>query len=171
MDISCTEKGASFRGDKGSQQQVRLKLVDMVEIAEAHELGKPHWAISEASFFLFLFLVGVLFWTGQEKRCQQVYTMVPHNSTSLLAYQGTYAVIPMYQWRGRSVNYYICSCRFFIGRVLLNRKHAHNLHLAVMTTWTCQAVGLDYYLCQCPVISREKEKPEVLSAIAGEFRT
>lgn len=34
-----------------------------------------------------------------------------------------------------------------------------------------QEVGLDYYLCQCPVVSREEGKPEVLSALAGEFRT
>ena len=34
-----------------------------------------------------------------------------------------------------------------------------------------QEVGLDYYLCQCPVVSREVGKPEVLSAVAGEFRT
>eukprot|EP00752_Nemacystus_decipiens_P007278 g6514.t1 len=80
VDISCTQKGAAFRGDKENRQQVRLKLIDMVEIAEAQELGKPHWATSEA-------------------------------------------------------------------------------------------VGLDYYLCQCPVVSREEGKPEVLSAIAGEFRT
>lgn len=31
-------------------------------------------------------------------------------------------------------------------------------------------VGLDYFLCQCPVVSREEGKPEVLGAIAGEFR-
>ncbi|CAM9350044.1 unnamed protein product [Ectocarpus sp. 12 AP-2014] len=80
VDISCTKKGDSFRGDKASRQQVNLKLMDMVEIAEAQELGQPHWASSDE-------------------------------------------------------------------------------------------VGLDYYLCQCPVVSREKGKPEVLSAIAGEFRT
>eukprot|EP00903_Cladosiphon_okamuranus_P008955 g8569.t1 len=80
VDVSCTQKGSSFRGDKENRQQVRLKLIDMVEIAEAHELGKPHWATSEA-------------------------------------------------------------------------------------------IGLEYYLCQCPVVSREEGKPEVLSAIAGEFRT
>lgn len=34
-----------------------------------------------------------------------------------------------------------------------------------------QEVGLDFYLCQCSVVSREEGKPEVLSAIAGEFRT
>ncbi|CBN77138.1 conserved unknown protein [Ectocarpus siliculosus] len=80
VDISCTKKGDSFRGDKASRQQVNLKLMDMVEIAEAQELGQPHWASSDE-------------------------------------------------------------------------------------------VGLDYYLCQCPVVSREEGKPEVLSAIAGEFRT
>lgn len=52
VDISCTPKGSSFRGDKENRQQVRLKLMDMVEIAEAHELGKPHWATSEASVFV-----------------------------------------------------------------------------------------------------------------------
>lgn len=49
VDISCTKRGASFRGDKASREQVSLKLIDMVEIAEAHELGKPHWATSEVN--------------------------------------------------------------------------------------------------------------------------
>ncbi|CAM9831640.1 unnamed protein product [Scytosiphon promiscuus] len=80
VDVSCTKKGDSFRGDKANRQQVNLKLMDMVEMAEAHELGKPHWAASEE-------------------------------------------------------------------------------------------IGLDFYLCQCPVVSREEGKPEVLTAIAGEFRT
>lgn len=60
VDVSCTEKGASFRGDKENRQQVHLKLLDVVEIAEAHELGKPHWATSEASFFLEHEQAGVL---------------------------------------------------------------------------------------------------------------
>lgn len=34
-----------------------------------------------------------------------------------------------------------------------------------------QEIGLDFYLCQCPVVSREEGKPEVLNEIAGEFRT
>lgn len=47
VDVSCTKKGDSFRGDKANRQQVNLRLMDMVEMAEAHELGKPHWAASE----------------------------------------------------------------------------------------------------------------------------
>ncbi|CAM9521015.1 unnamed protein product, partial [Laminaria digitata] len=80
VDVSCTQKGHSFRGDQANRQHVSLRLMDMVELAEANETGQQHWAASEE-------------------------------------------------------------------------------------------VGLDYYLCQCPVVSREVEKPEVLSAVAGEFRT
>lgn len=40
-----------------------------------------------------------------------------------------------------------------------------------LLTRVLQGLGLDYYLCQCPVVSREEGKPEVLSALAGEFRT
>eukprot|EP00904_Undaria_pinnatifida_P001665 jgi/Undpi1/1149/HiC_scaffold_10.g04611.m1 len=80
VDVSCTKKGHSFRGDQANRQHVSLRLMDMVELAEANETGQPHWAAAEE-------------------------------------------------------------------------------------------VGLDYFLCQCPVVSREVGKPEVLSAIAGEFRT
>ncbi|CAM9185851.1 unnamed protein product [Ascophyllum nodosum] len=80
VDVSCTKKGDSFRGDQASRQHVSLRLIDMLELAEAGETGRPHWA-------------------------------------------------------------------------------------------TAEDVGLDYYLCQCPVFSREPGKPEVLSAIQRHFRT
>lgn len=45
------------------------------------------------------------------------------------------------------------------------------MRVDVLLSYAPQEVGLDYYLCQCPVVSREEGKPEVLSALAGEFRT
>lgn len=80
VDVACTKKGEPFRGDQANRQHVSLRLVDLIELAEANDAGKPHWAAAEE-------------------------------------------------------------------------------------------LGLDYYLCQCPVVSREEGKPEVLKAIAGEFRT
>ncbi|CAM9183532.1 unnamed protein product, partial [Sphacelaria rigidula] len=80
VDVACTKKGEPFRGDQANRQHVSLRLVDLIDLAEANDTGKPHWAAAEE-------------------------------------------------------------------------------------------LGLDYYLCQCPVVSREEGKPEVLRAIAGEFRT
>lgn len=51
------------------------------------------------------------------------------------------------------------------------RRNQNGMNRTYLTQTCTQEVGLDYYLCQCPVVSREEGKPEVLSAIAGEFRT
>lgn len=49
VDVSCTKKGDSFRGDQANRQHVNLRLMDMVDLAEANEVGKPHWAAAEVS--------------------------------------------------------------------------------------------------------------------------
>lgn len=47
VDVSCTKKGGTFRGDQASRQHVSLRLMDMVELAEACKMRKPHWATAE----------------------------------------------------------------------------------------------------------------------------
>lgn len=49
VDVACTKKGSSFRGDQANRQHVSLRLMDLVELAEANEAGKPHWAGAEVS--------------------------------------------------------------------------------------------------------------------------
>ena len=49
VDVSCTKKGHSFRGDQSNRQHVSLRLMDMVELAEANEAGQPHWAAAEVT--------------------------------------------------------------------------------------------------------------------------
>lgn len=72
-----------------------------------------------------------------------------------------------------SVRYNVVRHRFFLVTLCLDMPHGaeHDVRNGCRSTCICwQEVGLDYYLCQCPVVSREEGKPEVLSAIAGEFR-
>lgn len=85
-------------------------------------------------------------------------------------YLYTFALMPKNQWRAPIYELFAVLISFVPVVMILNRKHPHIHTFLVTTTCTCQAIGLDYFLCQCPVVSREEGKPEVLSAIAVEFR-
>lgn len=49
VDVACTKKGEPFRGDQASRQHVSLRLVDLIDLAEANDTGKPHWAAAEVN--------------------------------------------------------------------------------------------------------------------------
>ncbi|CAM9833946.1 unnamed protein product, partial [Discosporangium mesarthrocarpum] len=47
VDVACTGRGQVFRGDHGARQHVKMKLLDLVELAQATEQGASHWAMAE----------------------------------------------------------------------------------------------------------------------------